>query len=447
MALSYRCLKKMFIGADMITVKELKTAISKRCQDYLADYPLATRPTFHVPLLAGQNFVLAHDVVADFAVPRQNLSAMDGFALGKNSQLEQGSRLTIIGESCAGSAFEGEVLPNQAVRIFTGAIVPSDCDTVVMQENTDFNQHTDKSKAYSITLSKPANHGSNIRKQGEEVQKGETVLTAGKRLNTADISLLANLGVASVTVAKPLVVGILATGDELVTLGEPLTTLAQIYNANTPTLTTLLKNLPISIKDYGIIADDLAMTKKVVQQAISDCDVLISTAGVSVGDYDFLTQVVDELGKVNHYKVAMKPGKPFVFGEFVHQTDEHQQKQVLYFGLPGNPLSTVVGCLQFVRPAIWQLTGTNADDLPKPLRLQAICQTDIDKKSGRQEFQRAFFEQTPSGEFVVTPFNHQDSHRVKQLSHANCLLVLTVERGDVAQGEMVEIQPFEWCFG
>lgn len=431
----------------MITVDALKTAISQRCQDYLSEYPLANRPSFGLPLLLAQNFVLAQDITAAFDVPRQNLSAMDGFALSLHSELTENSVFDVVGESCAGSPFTGTLTAGQAVRIFTGAVVPSDCDTVVMQENTDFDKHifdksTDKSKTYQITLTKTANHNSNIRSQGEEIHTGETVLTAGKRLNPTDISLLASLGVASVMVTKPLVVGILATGDELVSLGEPLTHLAQIYNSNTPTLRTLLQGLPIIIKDYGIVPDDLTQTKQTVQQAISDCDVLISTAGVSVGDYDFLTQVVDELGKINHYKVAMKPGKPFVFGEF-----EHDDKTVLYFGLPGNPLSTVVGCLQFVRPAIWQLTGVDADDLPKPLRLSAICQTDIRKKSGRQEFQRAYFEQTPSGELVVTPFNHQDSHRVKQLSQANCLLVLTVERGDVAQGEMVEIQPFEWCFG
>ncbi|MBF6842112.1 molybdopterin-binding protein, partial [Acinetobacter baumannii] len=139
-------------------------------------------------------------------------------------------------------------------------------------------------------------------------------------------------------------VGVLATGDELVAVGDELTSLAQIYNSNTPTLKTLLTDLPITIRDYGIIPDDLDKTTSAVNQAMQDCDVLISTAGVSVGDYDFLTTVIEQLGQINHYKVAMKPGKPFVFGELTKNVD----KPVLYFGLPGNPLSTVVGTLQFV---------------------------------------------------------------------------------------------------
>lgn len=429
----------------MITVSELKSAILNRCERYNNDFPIAKREVIELPTLKAINHTLAHDMTSSLDLPHQNLSAMDGFALGFGSDLDKNTTFDIIGESCAGTPFDGEVLKNQAVRIFTGAVVPSTCDTVVMQENTDFEtlkNQIDKSKTYQITLTKPASLGSNIRRQGEEITTSETVLTAGKRLNPADLSLLANLGVATVNVVKPLTVGILATGDELVQVGEPLTHLAQIYNSNTPTLKTLLMSLPIEIHDYGIIPDDLEKTTQAVKRAIDECDVIISSAGVSVGDYDFLTQVVDSLGKINHYKVLMKPGKPFVFGEF--DTDN---KQILYFGLPGNPLSTIVGCLQFVRPAIWRLTGCAINDLPKTLKLSAICQKNIVKKGNRQEFQRAYFEQLDNGEFIVTPFSGQDSHRVKQLTKANCLLVLPAECTGVNIGDKVSIEPFLWNFG
>lgn len=436
----------------MISVQDLKNAIFERCQTYLADNPLANRPTLQLPLLQTQNTVLAHDITASFDIPRQNLSAMDGFAFAQyyeqRSDISENATLaiplTIIGESCAGSPFTGQIKAGQGIRIFTGAVVPSDCDTVVMQENTNFadiQSTLDKSKPYSITLTKTATIGANIRKQGEEVQTGETVLTAGKRLNPSDISLLANLGVASVTVAQPLTVGLIATGDELVTLGEPLTKLAQIYNSNTPTLKTLLKELPITIKDYGIIPDNLELTRQTVQQAIDECDVIISSAGVSVGDYDFLTTVIGELGKINHYKVAMKPGKPFVFGEF-----NKGEKTVLYFGLPGNPLSTVVGCLQFVKPALWQLSGVSENDIPKPLRLTAVTTHAIKKAAGREDYQRAIFCQNDDGSLSVTPLSAQDSHRVKQLSQANCLLVLPQDNAGVQAGEQVTIEPFYWNF-
>ncbi len=428
----------------MITVNELKTAIANRCQTYLSENPLASRATIDLPLLESQNYILAKNINASFDIPRQNLSAMDGFAFAKESDIGENATLEVIGESCAGKPFDGQLKANQGVRIFTGAVVPNDCDCVVMQENTNFAEiqsTLDKSKPYQITLSKAASIGANIRKQGEEVQTGETVLTAGKRINPTDISLLANLGVATVTVAKPLTVGVIATGDELIELGKPIEHLAQIYNSNTPTLKTLLKDLPITIKDYGIVSDNLDTTRNAMQKAIGECDVIISSAGVSVGDYDFLTTVINELGKINHYKVAMKPGKPFVFGEF-----EQNDKTVLYFGLPGNPLSTVVGCLQFVKPALWRLSGVAENDLPKQLRLSAKTTHDIKKQAGRQDYQRAIFSQNDDGSFSVSPLSAQDSHRVKQLSQANCLLVLPQENAGVKAGEMVTVEPFNWNF-
>lgn len=426
----------------MITVDTLKTAIFERCQRYLADFPLASRHTHSLPLLQATNAVLAQDIQAGFDIPRQNLSAMDGFAFTKGSNTSENANFEIVGESGAGNPFTGLLAIGQGVRIFTGAVVPSDCDTVVIQENTNFSDiqnSLDKSQPYRITLTQTAKVGANIRKQGEEVRAGETVLRIGKRLNPSDISLLANLGVANLTVAKPLTVGLIATGDELVALGEPLTELAQIYNSNIPTLKTLLKELPLTLKDYGIIPDNLDLTRQTVQQAIHECDVIISSAGVSVGDYDFLTTVIGELGKINHYKVAMKPGKPFVFGEF-----EQNDKTVLYFGLPGNPLSTVVCCLNFVKPALWQLAGVTQDDIPKPLKLTATTTHDIKKVVGRQDYQRAIFCQKDDGNFSVTPLSTQDSHRVKQLSQANCLLVLPKDNAGVRAGETVTIEPFYW---
>lgn len=428
----------------MITVAELKNAITERCQAYLTDFPLAKRQPLELPLLDAVNYVLAQDIIASFDIPRQNLSAMDGYAFAKGSELAEHTALTIVGESVAGKAFDGALQAGQGVRIFTGAVVPSDCDTVVMQENTNFNDikdSIDKTQLYAITLTKTATVSSNIRYQGEEVQTGETVLTIGKRLNPTDISLLANLGVAQVPVFAPLTVGIIATGDELVQIGEPLTHLAKIYNSNTPTLKSLLHELPIIIKDYGIVADTLEATRNTVQQAISECDLIISTAGVSVGDYDFLTTVIDDLGQINHYKVAMKPGKPFVFGEF-----KKAEKTVLYFGLPGNPLSTVVGCLQFVKPALWRLSGVVENDIPMQLRLSANTTHDIKKQAGRQDYQRASFVQNEDGSFSVTPLSAQDSHRVKQLSQANCLLVLPKDNAGVKAGESVVIEPFAWNF-
>lgn len=428
----------------MITVEALKGAITERITAYNEqDLPFTKRATETRDLLASQNHILATDIASPFDVPRQNLSAMDGYGIAKSSILQQGTSIDIVGESQAGSPFSGKLQPGQGVRIFTGAVVPSDCDTVVMQENTNFAEirdSIDKSQAYDIELTQAATVDRNIRKQGEEIESGEVVLQAGKRLNPADISLLANLGLATVEIYKPLVVGILATGDELVKVGEPLQTLAQIYNSNTPTLKSMFADMPVVIHDYGIIPDHLELTKKAILNAMQECDVLISTAGVSVGDYDFLTTVIEELGQINHYKVAMKPGKPFVFGELTQGLDV----PVLYFGLPGNPLSSVVGSLQFIIPALWQLSGVAQEDMPMTLTVNATLSNDVRKSHGRADFQRGILSKNQAGQYVVSTSGKQDSHRIKQLSLANCLIVLPKDSGNVNAGEEVLVQPFPW---
>ncbi|OLF39121.1 gephyrin-like molybdotransferase Glp [Psychrobacter sp. Cmf 22.2] len=428
----------------MITMEELQSAIKLRIDNYNNnDFPLQQRVINNCELLDSRNQILAEDIKSNFDIPRQNLSAMDGYAIAQGSVLAKDDTIDIIGESQAGSAYTGQLVAGQGVRIFTGAVVPSDCDTVIMQENTSFAEikdTVDKSQTYAITLTQAAKVNNNIRRQGEEIKSGEAVLKVGKRINPADISLLANLGISQVKVFEPLIVGLLATGDELVAVGDELTSLAQIYNSNTPTLKSLLADLPITIRDYGIIPDDLDKTTAAVSAAMQDCDVLISTAGVSVGDYDFLTTVIEQLGQINHYKVAMKPGKPFVFGELNKELD----KPVLYFGLPGNPLSTVVGALQFVLPALWQLSGAAVSEQPMQLNLKATLMNNIKKSVGRKDFQRGVLSQNAAGSYQVECFLSQQSHRIKQLSYANCFIVLDKDSGNVAAGDTVTVQPFPW---
>ncbi len=430
----------------MITMEELQSAIKQRVETYNNnDFPLQKRAIHTGDLLENRNQILAEDVASPFDVPRQNVSAMDGYAIAQGSTLEKNNTIEIIGESQAGSAYIGKLTAGQGVRIFTGAVVPDDCDTVIMQENTNFSEirdTLDKSQPYTITLTQTAQIDSNIRKQGEEIESGEAVLSVGKRLNPTDISLLANLGVSQVRVFQPLTVGVLATGDELVAIGKELTSLAQIYNSNTPTLKSLLENLPVNVRDYGIIPDNLEQTMAAVNKAMQDCDVLISTAGVSVGDYDFLTTVIEKLGQINHYKVAMKPGKPFVFGELNKDLD----KPVLYFGLPGNPLSTVVGALQFVIPALWQMSGASALEQPIPLTIKATLTNDVRKSAGRKDFQRGLLSQNEAGSYQVECFSGQQSHRIKQLSRANCFVVLDKDSGNVSADSMVTVQPFPWLY-
>lgn len=422
----------------MILVEQLQNNILART----AQYRKAQRTSMmQVDLQNSLDCVLAEDIIAPFDLPRKNLSAMDGFALAAGSNLQQDTSFEVIGEICAGKDAEFALQKNQAVRIFTGAIVPDDCDTVVMQEHTSFVDA-------KMQLQQDIKKGANIRKQGEEVQQGMLLLQKNTRITFAHISLLASFGIAHLSVFAPLRVGIIATGDELCHIGDTLQNSAQIYNSNTPSIRALLHNMPIDIIDYGIIKDDLALIKTSVLRAIDECDVVISSAGVSVGDYDYLTQVVQDLGQIHHYKVAMKPGKPFVFGEFLRkntlQDDAQNDTSVLYFGLPGNPLSTIIGMLQFVRPALWDLARADKGR-PQNITLLATVSHDIAKKSGRKEFMRAIFTQK-NKDIVVEAFNHQDSHRVKQLAGANCLLCLDADTHDIKKGDSVSIMPFAWCF-
>jgi len=415
----------------MITIEQMQAAITERIAQYHSEVmPNAQTLSFGDSL----NHILATDVRAPFAIPRQNVSAMDGYAIAKDSNTDSGATLEIIGESKAGSPYQGSIKTNQGVRIFTGAVVPEGCNTIVIQEEAertsasaiDNNNHNE---TILLTASAPA--GKYIRYAGEEIAEDEAVLLKGQRITPTDISLLASLGVAEISVYRPLTVGILATGDELVPVGQPLTHSAQIYDANTPTLKQLFAGLPISVQDYGIIPDDWDKTKETVQQAT-----------MSVGDYDYLTHVIDTLGHINHYKVAMKPGKPFVFGE-LYKADN---TPVLYFGLPGNPLSAVVGAMQFVIPALWRLAGLTTQALLTPLTLRACLTTDTKKAKGRTDFQRAQLVQQADGRFNVTCFAAQQSHRIKQLSQANCFAILDKDSGDLPAGTSVRVQPFPWSF-
>lgn len=431
----------------MISVPDLQSAIRRRVNSYHQDdAPLTNRPIMTCTLLDSQQQILAEDIVSSLDVPRQNLSAMDGYAIADNSDLAVASCIEIIGESQAGTPFTGVLKPGQGIRVFTGAVVPDACTTVVMQEHTNFElikNNLDNTEHYEIVLSKVVDIDTNIRKQGEEIQQHESVLQQGKRITPADIGLLASLGVNQVKVFQPLTVGLLTTGDELVALGDPLTTTAQIYNSNTPTLKSLLAALPIVIKDFGIIADDQQQITKAMTTAMQECDVVLSTAGVSVGDYDYLATVTEQLGQINHYSVAMKPGRPFVFGELTHNVDV----PVLYFGLPGNPLSTVVSTLQFVIPALWHLSGAAAGEQPIPLTLKATLMNDSHKSVGRTEFQRGLLTKTTAGDYQVDCFERQQSHRIKQLSQANCLIVLAQDSTHVPAGCQVDVQPFSWLCG
>ena len=345
--------------------------------------------------------VLADTITSAIELPVADISAMDGYAFRTGS----GDRLTVIGESIAGRPFAGTVGAGECVRIMTGAVVPAGANTVEMQENTT------RDGEY-ITLNRATPPRANIRYRGEELTRGETVLQPA-------------LGCARIRVTAPLTVALLSSGDELVAPGEALTESSQIYDSNRALLKALLKSLPVRVHDLGIIRDDPAAIEAALQQA-ANSDAIITSGGVSVGDYDYLKTAVAKLGSVQAYKIKMKPGKPFVFGNI---------GTAAYFGLPGNPVSSFVGFSQIVRPALWQLAGANP--LPAPLTLTVPLAAPVRKAVGRRDFQRGILENGS-----VHPQGGQDSHRVYGLARANCLIDLPADSGDQPAGATVTVWPF-----
>ena len=393
-------------------IAELQTII----QTHIANRPLAL-DSQTLPLAQAAGRVLAQDIVAPLAIPGSNVSAMDGYALPQAAPAQ--SSLKIVGESAAGSPFAGSPKIGECIRIMTGATVPEenvirDGDHIVLQQDA------------------PA--AANIRYAGEEIQAGQTLFTAGRILRHADIMVLAAQGIGSVAVQRKLRIGILSTGNELVEAGNPIAA-HQIYDSNRPMLHSKLRDCPVEIIDLGKLPDNLDATVQKLHQAAEQSDVVITSGGVSVGDYDYLRQAVAQVGTIHHYKVAMKPGKPFVFG---------QLGSAWYFGLPGNPVSGFVGFDVFIRAALWQIAG--ATPIPQPLRFQAALTRNVKKAAGRADIQRAIISQNSDGTWQATPTGKQDSHRILGVSQANAYMILPQERGDLAAGEMVTVQPLHEAF-
>ncbi|HQS59198.1 MAG: molybdopterin molybdenumtransferase MoeA [Gallionellales bacterium 35-53-114] len=365
---------------------------------------------------------LAADILSPINVPPHDYSSMDGYAVRAADLGSPGNKLKKIGSSFAGHGFEGTVAAGECVRIMTGATIPSGCDSVVMQEQVS-------AEGDSITFNAACKRGQNIRLVGEDIQQGAVVLAQGQRINPAEMGLLASLGFAEITVFRKLKIAIFSTGDELVQPGNALSG-GQIYDSNRFTLVGLLTELGAEILDMGNIRDDKNAVRAALQKASGLADVIITSGGVSVGDADYIKELLDELGEVVFWKLAMKPGRPLAYGKVGH---------CHFFGLPGNPVAVMVTFLQFVRNALWELMGQH----PKPaFSFQAICTTPIKKAQGRTEFQRGILTQSDDGLWTVQTTGEQGSGILSSMSRANCFIVLPMEQGNVEKGSVVQIQLF-----
>lgn len=377
------------------------------------------RETETIDLHHALDRVLAFPISAPINVPAGNNSAMDGYAVRVQDCTET---LTVVGQALAGHPFSGAIGAEQSVRIMTGALVPVDADAVVMQENVQ--RHGDQ-----LTITHLPEAGENIRRAGEDITLGSEVIAGGQRLSALDIGLLASLGLAQVTVVRRLRVAILTTGDELLLAGAAPEA-GKIYDSNRPLLAALLTRLPVEVMDLGVIIDDLAALRSAFTTAMQWADVVISTGGVSVGDADYTKDVLAELGEIDFWKIAMKPGKPFAFGRL---------GQGWFFGLPGNPVSTAVTYHQLVVPGLRHLAG---ETISVQQTLTAIAGQSLKKQPGRTDFQRGILSNN-NGVNTVMSAGLQSSAVLSAMAQANCYIRLEAERGSVAAGELVSVIPFD----
>ncbi len=372
-----------------------------------------------LPLAQALDRVLAQHLEAHIDIPGCDNSAMDGYAL--RAQDCPGT-LQVIGRALAGHPFNGPLPAGQALRIMTGASLPDGADTVVMQEQVERIGDV-------IHVRRQPTIGEHIRRRGEDTRQGQRLLDAGLRLNPLHIGYLASAGTTQVALVRRVKVALFSTGDELISHPQHYRPGA-VFDSNRPMLCALLQRLNVEVLDLGCIADQPEALRTAFTQAMAWADVVISSGGVSVGEADYTRDLLAELGQIDLWRVAIKPGKPFAYGRL---------GQALFFGLPGNPVSAAVTYHQLVLPILRQLAG----ELPEaPLVLQATAAQAFKKQPGRLDFQRGQVQQI-NGENRVSSSGLQSSGALRSLANANCFVRLEQARGPVAEGEKLDILPLD----
>ncbi|MGA8033213.1 MAG: gephyrin-like molybdotransferase Glp [Casimicrobiaceae bacterium] len=387
--------------------------------------PVTTIERVHIR--AALDRVLAEDVVSPFDVPGHDNSAMDGWAVRFADLAATGeTTLARVGDSFAGKPHAGAIGRGETVRIFTGGVMPEGADTVVMQERA-----TEVPGGVRIAAGAVGRAGQNRRFAGEDLKRGAVVFGAGQALRPAELGMLASLGINEVSVFRRLRVAFFSTGDELRSIGQPLAA-GEIYDSNRYTLYGMLKRINCEIVDMGVVPDVPDALERAFATAAASADVVITSGGVSVGEADFVKQLLDKLGEVLFWKIAMRPGRPLAYGKI---GGAH------FFGLPGNPVSVMVTFYEFVRDALRVLQGQRDAD-PQPT-FKVLLAAPIRKVPGRTEFQRGILTRGADGAWQVRTTGDQGSGILSSMSRANCFIVLPAETGDVAAGAQVEVQLFE----
>ena len=384
-----------------------------------------------IPLTQAHGRIAAEVVRAQLPLPPFPASAMDGYALRRQDVLNH-KTFRIVGQSLAGHPYSGSIKAGECARIFTGAVVPDGADLVVLQEEVA-DVITDENGDENVRFVPHKTDEDYIRPVGNDVQQGHPMTQPGDTLSPLLLGALAAAGVCDINVYRRPKVGIFSSGDELRDPGTPPEALAlgQIYDSNRFTLTSLLRQQPIELITLDRLPDDPDAVEAALAEASCRCDMLITSGGVSVGDADFIGATIARLGELSFWRLNLKPGKPLAFGKI---------GDCWIFGLPGNPVSTIVTCLLLAKPSLQVLCGT----LPKPLlRIPATLTSPVSHHPGRAEYQRGIYSQKePAGSgLTVRHTGDQGSNRLSTFAGANCLIEVSKESGDLTAGAEVNILP------
>ena len=365
--------------------------------------------------------IASKNIKSSINIPSFRNSAMDGYALNIKNLEKNKYNLKEQGISLAGKAYDKKLKNKETIRVMTGAVIPNNADAVIMKEMVDVKDDV-------VSFPNFIQKNQNIRNIGEDIKKGDTVIKKGRQINYVDLGILSSLGIAKIDVFKKPVVSFFSTGDELISINKKLKK-GLIYDSNRYLLFGLLRELPVQIKDMGVVKDDEKILVKKLKESSKISDIVITTGGVSVGDADYIKSALKKVGEVNFWKIAIKPGRPLAYGKI---------NDASFFGLPGNPVSAAVTFQIFIIPAIRKMLQMIATS---KLTMKAQVKSTLSKKKGRVEYKRGHLEQK-NGLNIVNTTGLQGSNILSSLSKANCYIRLSSETEKVKKGDIVEVIPF-----
>ena len=419
-------MKNTDILSSQLAVSAPTSSLSvEEARTYISSQVVAPSCVEKLAIRSSLGRFIAEDIKSTINVPSHTNSAMDGFAINSSDLTQQTEiKLNVIGTAFAGRPFTEQVMPGQCARIMTGGMMPTGTDTVIMQEDVVVTENI-------IHIQNCHRAGQNVRAAGEDLAIGQVALQQGQKIMPAELGILASLGIAEVKVHRRLRVAFFSTGDELRSIGEKLGD-GDIYDSNRYSLYGMLSRLGVEILDMGVVADNPELIEAAFKSASENADVIITSGGVSVGDADFIKEVINSIGEVEFWKIAMKPGRPLAFGKI---------SNTVFFGLPGNPVAVMVTFYQFVQETLLKMSGAR----PKPrLQLQIPCTTSFTRKTpGRTEFIRGILHSDHDGNISVSSTGQQGSGILNSMSLANCFIVLGHNDGPMSKGDLVKVELFD----